>query len=64
MKKMIIILSIIFSLLIGLVIGSIITTLNIEIDTVDELDNGIVTIKIFGHYIDYYYEYNEIIRSE
>lgn len=54
MKKNIIL--IIVSLLIGFIVGSIITIFNIQIDAIDEVDYGIVTIKCYGQYIDYYYE--------
>ena len=35
----------------------------IEVDAVDELDHGIVTLKVSNDYVDYYYEYVEIDRS-
>ena len=31
----------------------------IEVDAVDEVDKGIVTLKIDGQYYDFEYEYNE-----
>lgn len=35
----------------------------IEVDGVDEVDNGIITLKINGQYYDYEYEYTEIDRN-
>lgn len=35
----------------------------IKVDAVDELDHGIVTLKVGNDYVDYYYEYVEIDRS-
>ena len=43
----------------GIFIGIIFTFNNITIDGVNEVDNGIITIKCFGHYFDYYYERGE-----
>lgn len=48
----------------GMIIGGIIVFNNIKVDGVDELDYGIITIECFGHYFDYYYEHNEIIKGE
>ena len=50
------------SLIIGLILGSLITIYSIQIDGVNELDNGVITLKVFNQYFDYYYEYNEINR--
>lgn len=35
----------------------------IEVDGVNEVDNGIVTLKIDGQYYDYQYEYNEDFKT-
>lgn len=35
---------------------------NIEIDGVNEVENGIITIKYGEKYLDYKYEYNEVKR--
>lgn len=45
--------------IIGIVTGAMIAFNSIEIDAVDELDRGVVTIKCCGHYFDYYYEVGE-----
>lgn len=71
MKKIIIVL-----VLIGLVVTVGITSFKvatditrakiiqeIEVDGVDEVDKGIVTLKIDGQYYDYEYEYKEGFKS-
>ena len=35
----------------------------IKVDGVDEVDNGIVTLKIDGQYYDYEYEYNANFKT-
>ena len=35
----------------------------IEVDAVDEVDNGVITLKIDGQYYDYAYEYNEGFKT-
>lgn len=35
----------------------------IEVDSVDEVDNGIITLKIDGQYYDYEYEYNANFKT-
>ena len=35
----------------------------IEVDGVNEVDNGIVTLKIDGKFYDYKYEYNENFKT-
>lgn len=60
MKK---ILVITISIIIGIILGIFITLKSIQIDSVNEVDNGIVTIKIFNNYLDYEYEYHEVDRQ-
>lgn len=43
-------------LIIGIVFGCIFTIFNIRVDAVNEIDNGIVTLKIWCNYFDYEYE--------
>lgn len=43
----------------GIAIGAMTIFRNIEIDGVNELDSGVITIKCLGHYFDYYYETGE-----
>lgn len=45
----------------GIFYGSIYTLTHLEIDSVNELDKGIITIKFLGQDFDYEYEYNEIL---
>ncbi len=47
----------------GLYLGFILTIMNIQIDGVNELDNGVITLKIFNNYFDYEYKYNEIEKE-
>lgn len=56
MKKIIICISIFIT---GIATGAMIAFNNIEIDGVNELDRGVITIKCCGHYFDYYYEAGE-----
>ena len=35
----------------------------IEVDSVNEVDNGIITLKINGKFYDYEYEYNENFKT-
>ena len=35
----------------------------IEVDGVNEVDNGIITLKINGKFYDYKYEYNENFKT-
>lgn len=35
----------------------------IEVDGVNEVDNGIITLKINGKFYDYEYEYNENFKT-
>lgn len=46
----------IMGLIIGIIFGIIFTIFNIRVDGVNELDNGIVTLKIWCNYFDYEYE--------
>lgn len=50
-------------LCVGLLLGIAITIKTIQVDGVNELDNGIITLKIFNNYYDYEYEYNEIEKE-
>lgn len=50
------ILTILLGSIVGFVLGFIVTIHNIKIDAINEVDNGIVTIKVFNIYFDYYYE--------
>ena len=54
-------------LLVAIVATAIITKnyiLNtIQVDAVDELDHGIVTLKVGNDYVNYYYEYVEINKT-
>lgn len=50
------ILTILLGSIVGFVLGFIVTINNIQIDAINEVDNGIVTIKVFNIYFDYYYE--------
>ena len=36
------------------------TIKNIQIDGVNETENGVITIKLFNQYFDYKYNYNEV----
>lgn len=45
----------VMGLVIGIIFGIIFTIFNIRVDGVNELDNGIVTLKIWGNYYDYEY---------
>ena len=53
----------VMGLLLGVVLGATLTIKTIEIDGVNELDNGVVTLKIWNNYFDYYYEYNDIEKG-
>lgn len=53
----------VMGLLLGVVLGATLTIKNIQIDGVNELDNGIITLKIWNNYFDYEYEYNEIEKE-
>ena len=67
MKKLKIILYInilLFFTIIGVYLGIYFTINNLEIDGVNEVDNGIITIKFMDNYYDYEYKYNEIIKGE
>ena len=66
MKKICIILILILMVITGIIsfkVASDITRAKIiqeiEVDGVDEVDNGIITLKIDGQYYDYEYEYVE-----
>ena len=43
----------------GIIFGITIAFNNIKVDYVNELDHGTITLEIFGHYFDYYYERGE-----
>lgn len=60
MKKFIIF---VIGLFVGVVLGITLTIKTIQIDGVNELDNGVITIKVFNNYFDYKYEYNEIEKE-
>lgn len=60
MKKFIIF---VLGLFVGVVLGITLTIKTIQIDGVNELDNGVITIKVFNNYFDYEYEYNEIEKE-
>lgn len=60
MKKFIIF---VIGLFVGVVLGITLTIKTIQIDGVNELDNGVITIKVFNNYFDYEYEYNEIEKE-
>ena len=60
MKKFIIF---VIGLFVGVVLGATLTIKTIQIDGVNELDNGVITIKVFNNYFDYEYEYNEIEKE-
>ena len=45
----------IIGLFVGVVLGVVLTIKTIQIDGVNELDNGVITIKVFNHYFDYEY---------
>ena len=47
----------------GIVLGITVTIKNIQIDGVNGLDNGIITLKIWNNYFDYEYEYNTIEKG-
>lgn len=53
----------VMGLLLGVVLGATLTIKTIEIDGVNELDNGVITLKIWNNYFDYEYEYNEIEKE-
>lgn len=53
----------VMGLLLGVVLGATLTIKTIEIDGVNELDNGVVTLKIWHNYFDYYYKYNDIEKE-
>lgn len=52
MKKFIIF---VIGLFVGVVLGITLTIKTIQIDGVNELDNGVITIKVFNNYFDYEY---------
>ena len=52
MKKFIIF---VLGLFVGAVLGITLTIKTIQIDGVNELDNGVITIKVFNNYFDYEY---------
>lgn len=52
MKKFIIF---VLGLFVGVVLGITLTIKTIQIDGVNELDNGVITIKVFNNYFDYEY---------
>lgn len=52
MKKFIIF---VLGLFVGVVLGATLTIKTIQIDGVNELDNGVITIKVFNNYFDYEY---------
>lgn len=60
MKKFIIF---VIGLFVGVVLGITLTIKTIQIDGVNELDNGVITIKVFNNYFDYKYKYNEIEKE-
>lgn len=60
MKKFIIF---VIGLFVGVVLGITLTIKTIQIDGVNELENGVITIKVFNNYFDYEYEYNEIEKE-
>lgn len=60
MKKFIIF---VLGLFVGVVLGITLTIKTIQIDGVNELDNGVITIKVFNNYFDYKYKYNEIEKE-
>lgn len=60
MKKFIIF---VIGLFVGVVLGITLTIKTIQIDGVNELANGVITIKVFNNYFDYQYEYNEIEKE-
>lgn len=47
-------------IVVGFIGGIVVTLKAIEIDGVNEVDNGVITIKVFNQYIDYQYQYTEI----
>lgn len=53
----------VIGLFVGVMLGITFTIKNIQIDGVNELDNGIITLKIWNNYFDYEYEYNEIEKE-
>lgn len=53
----------VIGLFVGVVLGITLTIKTIQIDGVNELDNGIITLKIFNNYFNYEYEYNEIEKE-
>lgn len=52
MKKFIIF---VIGLFVGVVLGIALTIKTIQIDGVNELENGVITIKVFNNYFDYEY---------
>lgn len=52
MKKFIIF---VIGLFVGVVLGITLTIKTIQIDGVNELENGVITIKVFNNYFDYEY---------
>ena len=53
----------VIGLFVGVMLGITVTIKNIQIDGVNELDNGVITLKIWNNYFDYEYEYNEIEKE-
>lgn len=53
----------VIGLFVGVVLGITLTIKTIQVDGVNELDNGIITLKIWNNYFDYEYEYNEIEKG-
>lgn len=53
MKKFIIF---VIGLLMGVMLGITLTIKTIQIDGVNELAKGVITIKVFNNYFDYEYE--------
>ena len=56
MKKAILIIILLLIFIFGIICGIELAIKNINIDGINEVDNGIITIKIFNQYIDYKYE--------
>lgn len=56
-------LTFIIGVVLGIMLGTALTIQTIQVDGVNELDNGIITLKIFNNYFDYEYQYNEIEKE-
>lgn len=63
MKKICIIIILVVLCFVVWKVAEVVTINNIQIDAVDELERGTVTIKVNGQYYDYKYEFLEDFKT-